>query len=445
MTTMARMRPVRAALAACALVAACASPTSPASPAATPTDPVPYLDDVTFRRADLEASIVNPQNAYSQLRLDHYATGTASDWYQLPEWNPATELLAANELDAPGGASTTAFRSTPSALVLPASVASEDDPALIALGKEAFARYPAQLAPYLRVGLTSRDAAAQYGLWTDAGRGVGGLVRAKMADGSAEIALTCSSCHAAPNAGAIDDGLPNAQLDIGAAILKSPGGPSDPATSAAIAAWGPGRLDVTTAEGNYPVRIPDLRPVSWLTYLHQEGTLRQQDRTALAIRIETLIITSSGQVLRPPRMIALALAAYVSSLAAALPSASAAAASQPRGAQLFASSCAPCHAMPGFTGDPVPLATVGTDPWLGESPDRGTGAYRVPSLHGVGSRGPLLHDATVASVADLLDPVRPTAAFTGKLHGTGAVAGHLYGLELSDADRAALVAYVEAL
>jgi hypothetical protein len=91
------------------------------------------------------------------------------------------------------------------------------------------------------------------------------------------------------------------------------------------------------------------------------------------------------------------------------------------------------------------LATIGTDPWLGESPDRGTGAYRVPSLHGVGSRGPLLHDGTVPSVAAMLDPTRPTAAFTGRLHGPGAVPGHLYGLELAPADRAALVAYVEAL
>ena len=433
-----RWRAASAAPLTWALVAACGSSAPPAP------GPLAYLGDAAYRRAALEASLVDPQNAYSKVRLEHYASGTARDWDLLPEWNPPTDPISAGELDAPGGASTSAFGSPPAPLSLPDSVASEDDPALVALGRAAFSRYPTQLASYATVALRSRAAAARYGLWTDPERGVGGLVRAKMADGSPAVALTCSSCHAAPGARGIEDGLPNAQIDIGAAILASPGSPSDPASTAAIGAWGPGRLDVTSLL-TYPARIPDLRPVRWLTYLHQEGTLRQRDRTALAIRIETLIIASNGEVLRPPRIIALALAAYVTSLADALPSASAAAAEQARGAQVFASSCATCHAAPGFTGDPVPLSVVGTDPRLGESPDRGTGAYRVPSLHGVGSRGPLLHDGTVPSVAALFDPTRPTAAFSGRRDGPGAVPGHLYGLELPDADRAALVAYLEAL
>jgi hypothetical protein len=135
-TTWFRTRFASAALSAGALAAACGQPAS-TPPSTTSTDPVPYLDDATYRRADLEASIVNPQNAYSQLRLDHYATGTSTDWDHLPEWNPATEPVAAAELDAPGGAATTTFSSAPSALALPASVASENDPALVALGKEA--------------------------------------------------------------------------------------------------------------------------------------------------------------------------------------------------------------------------------------------------------------------------------------------------------------------
>jgi mono/diheme cytochrome c family protein len=423
-----------------ALVAACGSQAPPAP------GPLAYLDDAAYRRTELEASLVDRQNAYSQVRLEHYgnANATAGDWDLLPEWNPATEPISAAELDAPGGASATAFAGAPQALSLPDSITSADDPALVALGRSAFARYPTQLASYAAVALGSRAAAARYGLWTDPARGVGGLVRARMADGSPAIALTCSSCHAAPGARGIEDGLPNAQIDIGAAVLASPGFVGDAAAAAAIAAWGPGRLDVTTFL-SYPARIPDLRPVRWLTHLHQEGTLRQLDRTTLAIRIETLIIASNGQVLRPPRIIALALAAYVASLADGLPKANDAVAGHARGAELFASSCATCHSAPGLTGAPVPLAVIGTDPWLGESPDRGTGAYRVPSLHGVGSRGPLFHDGTVPSVAALLDPARPTAAFTGRLHGSGAVPGHLYGLDLPDADRAALIAYVEAL
>jgi hypothetical protein len=212
-----------------------------------------------------------------------------------------------------------------------------------------------------------------------------------------------------------------------------------------IAAWGPGRVDVSTAAGVEPARIPDLRPVRWLTHLQQDGTVRAPDMETLAIRIETLLVTSSQAVLRPPRVVALALAAYVRSLAAALPATDQAAGASPRGASVFAAACAGCHAPPGLTGPPVALETVGTDPTLGLSSERGTGFYRVPSLRGVGTRGPLLHDGTIASVGALFDPARLTSAFTDRLHGTGAVAGHLYGLDLPDDDRQALIAYLDAL
>jgi mono/diheme cytochrome c family protein len=404
---------------------------------------VPYLDDVAYRRADLLASLVNPENGYSQLRLAHYATGDENDWDRLPEWNPAVESIAAGELDAPGGATLT-LSSAAASLTLPEDVTSEDDPALLALGEAAFRRYPVQLAPYWGDALGSRDAAAQVGLWIDDARGAGGLVRVKMGDGSVEVAETCSTCHASPGTSGIVDGLPNARVDVGAAIIAA-GGPTDPSTTAAIAAWGPGRLDVTTATGTEPARIPDLRPVRWLTHLHQDATLVVRDRATLAIRIETLVITSSGLVLRPPRIVALALAAYVSSLADSLPSADAAAAASPQGAALFADNCAECHKLPGLTGPPVPLDVVGTDPTLGLSSSRGTGFYRVPSLHGVGTRGPLLHDGTVPSLPAMFDPSRPTASFTQRLHGSGPVQGHLFGLALSLDDRAALLDYLQLL
>jgi hypothetical protein len=167
--------------------------------------------------------------------------------------------------------------------------------------------------------------------------------------------------------------------------------------------------------------------------------------TTLAIRIETLIITSGQEAVRPPRMVALGLAAYIRSLAMDLPSADAAAEAFPRGAAVFASQCAGCHVPPALTGDPVPLAVIGTDPTLGMSESRGTGAYRVPSLHGVGSRGPLLHDGTIPSIDAMFDPARPTASFTQRLHGSGAVPGHPYGLALTQGDRDSLLDYLRAL
>jgi mono/diheme cytochrome c family protein len=411
----------------------------------TAVDPASgFLNDPAFARAEMIASLVNPDNGYSSLRLAHYATGSAGDWDRLPEWNPLAEPIAAGELDTPGGASPDQLSSRAAPLALPPSVRSLDDPALVALGQAAFERYPMQLAQFLSVALTSRAAAAQYGLWIDETRGVGGLVRARMADGSGALALTCSSCHASSGAGGMSPGVPNAKLDLGAAILEAQGIPpsfsQDP-----YAAWGSGRVDVTTAGGTEPARIPDLRPVRWLTYLQQDATLRVRDVTTLAIRIETLIVTSGNEQVRPPRIIALALAAYVESLAASLPSSAAAATASPNGASVFQSACAGCHAPAGLTGPPVALAIIGTDPVLGLSADRGTGSYRVPSLLGVGTRGPLLHDGTLPSVDAMFDPVRVTDAFGQKLHGTGAVSGHAYGLDLPAGDRRDLITYLHSL
>jgi mono/diheme cytochrome c family protein len=428
-----------------ALASGCGSSPAPGSPSPSP-DALRYLDDASFRRSELIASLVNPSNGYSSQRLAHYATGDTGDWDRLPEWNPATKPVGAGELDAPGGASSTAPPASAVPLALPASVASVDDPALIALGEAAFARYPMQPASYFSVALASRDAASRYGLWVDASRGVGGLVRARMADGSGALALTCASCHAAllPGGGIVS-GLPNAALRMGDAMLAAQGLAGAPPSVDALAAWGPGRVDVTTSNGVEPARIPDLRPVRFLTYLQQDATVRARDIVALAIRIETLIITSNLAAVRPPRVVSLALAAYVTSLAASLPDPRAAAASAPSGATVFASRCTDCHAQPALTGEPVPLDVVGTDPTLGRSLSRGTGSYRVPSLHGVGTRGPLLHDGTVPSVDVLFDPGRLAPGFTGGLHGAGPLQGHAFGLDLTPPERDALLAYLHAL
>ncbi len=436
---------------ALALSGACSSAPSPA-----PTDVAEsYLDDAQFRRAELVASLVNPSNDYWALRLAHYATGDAADWDRLPEWNPPTAPVARSELDANADADagagptmgpTRASPASAAALDVPASIASLDDPALLALGKAAFDRYPTQPAPYFDVALASPDAAGAYGLWVDVARGVGGLVRAQMGDGSWGLSLTCSSCHAAPSSGGIEPGLPNAALQLGTAVLLSQGLPANtPPSVSPIAAWGPGRVDVTTSTGTEPARIPDLRPVRYLGYLQQDATVRARDIIALAIRIETLIITSNEAAVRPPRTVALGLAVYLTSLSDGLPSLDAAAAASPQGAALFAAQCAPCHVPPALTGDPVALAVVGTDPTLGLSADRGTGMYRVPSLHGVGTRGPLLHDATLPSVDMMFDPSRLTPAFAGGLHGSGPVEGHPFGLDLGAADRDGLVSYLHAL
>jgi len=395
-----------------------------------------YLEDRAFRRATLVDSLVSRDNEYARLRLARYATGDARDWDRLPVWNPPVKPVGSGDL----------ARGRPPAAAGRPTVADPDHPgpadleALRALGEEAFFTYPAQLAP-----LVSVDAAAidRYRLWVDRDRGVSGLVWAEMPGGQRRIELTCASCHADVIAGRLVVGAPNGRIDIGrmAADAGARNG-TPPGIEAHLRDWGPGRVDVTTGDASVPERMADLRPIRWASHLHYDATLRQQSVIALAIRIETLIITSKDQALRPPRIVPLAMAVFLWSLGDSLspvpPSSSA-------GAKLFSEHCSECHAGPDLGGGPVSLAMVGTDPILGRSPERGTGSYRIPSLRGAGSRATLLHDGTVASLAALLDPHRLEATYAAGAHGPGPVPGHRFGLDLDEAQRAAVVTYLGTL
>ncbi len=133
-----------------------------------------------------------------------------------------------------------------------------------------------------------------------------------------------------------------------------------------------------------------------------------------------------------------------------------------------ASGCARCHTPPLYTANKLVPADgftppadhyqrfdildvrVGTDPALTMTTRRGTGYYKIPSLKGVWYRGPFEHSGSVATLEDWFDPRRlrddyvPTG-FVGFGVKTRAVKGHPYGLSLSAADRAALVAFLKTL
>ncbi|HEX7663867.1 MAG TPA: hypothetical protein VF407_05130, partial [Polyangiaceae bacterium] len=282
----------------------------------------PYLDDASFRRRELEASLVNPSNGYGALRLAHYDSGADGDWSRLPRSNPNVAPLG---LDGN-----------------PVGELAALDLASSSLGEDAFFRYPVEEIP-------DSYATERVGFWNDATHGLGGLVHVRYDNGFEVTAMTCSTCHARSVAGKLVVGLGNAELDLG---------------------LGPGRLDVTTSDGSEPVQISDLRPVKLLTYLHHDANVKQNDETTLAIRIETLITTNHAQESRPPREVSLALAKYVWSLADTLPPIP----PSNDGAAVFSANCARCHdPASGFTGAPVALAEVGTDPKLGLSSERGTG------------------------------------------------------------------------
>jgi mono/diheme cytochrome c family protein len=261
-------------------------------------------------------------------------------------------------------------------------------------------------------------------------------VGARMADGTTRLAYTCGTCHSAVGAdGQLIVGLGNDHLDLGALLADAAQTPAgDPVAvqwAQALRAWGPGRVDVTTTTGTLPVRLSDLRPTRWLGYLHYEATVQQRDLISLAIRLETLIITSHGTALRPPRAVTLGLAVFLWSLADGLPSQEPSDAVTTRGQALLQTHCGQCHAGVGLTGAPVAADAVGTDPTAARDPGRGRGVYRVPSLRGVGQRAMLLHDGSIHGLDAFFDPTR--------------AGGHPFGLALDPAARASLIAYLRGL
>ena len=372
-----------------------------------------YLNNPAFRREALERALVNPDNTYSQLRLDAY---TEDAWGSLPIWNPRAAPISSLDTNPPSAVSL----SPP--IALPADGASLDE--LEALGAMAFSRYPMQPADYWRGALQSAEEAERFGVWTEDAGQVGGLMWVELPGGNLETAATCATCHAAPLRGAIVFGLNNPDLDLGALTAAWYGQPGSPAR-----AWGPGRLDVTADAVENPVTITDLRPVRHQLHLHRAATL-ENSLVALAIRIETLLVTSHGRALRPPREIAIGLALYLFGLDS--PPTRAPDAASERGAELFEEECAACHHAEGYAGAPVPIALLGEDASVALSPARTTGAWRVPSLLGASARRPMLADGSVRDLDDLLDPARESG-------------GHRFGLELEAAQREALLAFVETL
>jgi len=130
--------------------------------------------------------------------------------------------------------------------------------------------------------------------------------------------------------------------------------------------------------------------------------------------------------------------------------------------------CATCHTPPLYSNNKLTPAdgfvipndhrqkydvlptSVHTDPDLTLKTRRGTGYYKVPSLRGVWYRSMFGHNGWCATLEDWFDPrrVREDYVPTGwKPHDrpTFAVKGHSFGLNLSDADRLALIAFLRTL
>lgn len=140
-----------------------------------------------------------------------------------------------------------------------------------------------------------------------------------------------------------------------------------------------------------------------------------------------------------------------------------------RGQKLFQrEGCVTCHTPPLYTNNKLTPAdgfeipaghaakydilpiSVGTDTALTLETRRGTGYYKVPSLKGVWYRSMFGHSGWCSTLEDWFDPerVRDDYVPTGfKPYGvkTFAVKGHKFGLDLSQEDRKALVAFLKTL
>lgn len=130
-----------------------------------------------------------------------------------------------------------------------------------------------------------------------------------------------------------------------------------------------------------------------------------------------------------------------------------------RGKVVFAEQgCVTCHTPPLFTNNKLTPAdgfnipddhydkydifdiSVGTDPGYTFNTRRGTGYYKVPSLRGLWYRGPFLHDGSIARLEDLFNPARLQADWKPK-----PVKGHAFGMNISQQDQQALLAYLQTL
>ena len=427
------------AVTAIALALGCGDASTPPPPAPAPP-PVewsdawllaqapPYLADASARRAALEASLTNPANLYSRIRLAAYGLATRG-WDLLPVWNPRSvpvtdallPTLARGELPAlPTDRAPLWDGVTPTTM-----------PAWIELGRRVFFEYPMRAEVFMEYALTEPALAAEVGVERTRDGTLPGLVVFANVDGETRVGITCAICHATVKDGELVIGQARRTFDYGKLRLtfdRVHRTVRSPEEARRMASWGPGRADVTEDDDEDPVAIPDLwglRDQRWLT---QAGTIRHASPLALAIRQETQLTDSNHARVRPPRELAWALTMYLYSLS---PPPSHAAPS-PRGAELFAEHCARCHANAAFGGNPIAATTIGTDPALATGRGRGTGKYRVPTLLGVRDGAPYLHHGAVGSLAELLSPDRREP-------------GHRAGTELAPADREALIAFLETL
>ena len=93
---------------------------------------------------------------------------------------------------------------------------------------------------------------------------------------------------------------------------------------------------------------------------------------------------------------------------------------------------------------------IGTDPGLTLYTRRGTGFYKIPSLIGAWNRTGFLHSGYVKTLEEMFDKARLNDNYVPKGYKparlkTMAIKGHLFGLDLNENDKKALIAFIRSL
>ena len=248
------------------------------------------------------------------------------------------------------------------------------------------------------------------------------------------------------------------------------------------AAARPGLFPRWNGSAFYPTKIPDLIGFKDRKYIDHTATHQHRGPGDL-MRYAALVTYSDSSDFGPHRLLPddlrrvpfrvpdealYALARYIYSLEPP-PNPNVGDPRVPGGQAIFnREGCANCHTPPLYTNNRLTLAegftppaehfrfldvmklSVGTDPGLALRTRKGTGYYKVPSLKGAWYRGRYLHDGSLTTLEEMFDPARLTdtfepSGFTPPGVKMRAVKGHVFGLRLPPADRAALIAFVRTL
>ena len=447
------------------LVASLACGGEPQTPAPIPQPLVPYVgplddnferyrDHAGYRRAILMRDLVAGDNRYGEERRAFYGIPDAA-WDALPERDWLSRPATRRDVDDIQAQRPLVFDDV--TRLVPAETP-VDDAAWIALGRRVFFEFPLHASPIYEA-VAKLDRLDDVGFIAEPATtperesyiGLRAFVDDDDPTETVRLGPTCAQCHASRDeAGVVTGQRANRAMDIGRARILAAGlepgnlpPELDSTRTADFDRLGPGRADVLGDGVFNPYAFPYFGALRDLPFLHHNANWTNTQVATLAVRCETLFITSGLSTSRPPRVLTWALAKYIRSLAPSAPLDATPAQNAARGEEVFAEQgCIACHVPPLYTSDRrVPVDEVGTDASAALSDVRASGGYRIPSLRGIGRLAPYLHHGVFDSLEEMFDSARlnaPRPEDDGRY-------GHPFGLTASDDDIAALLAFLRSI